>query len=52
MRHPNRQTQLDWSDQDEMHWEELPADVRDHLRERLAALLCRAACSREGADDA
>ncbi len=26
-----------------MRWEELPVTVRDHVRERLAALLCQAA---------
>lgn len=52
MRQSNRQTQLDWSALDEMHWEELPADVRDQLREQLGRLLRRvAAGSPEGADE-
>lgn len=36
-----------------MRWEELPAPVRDHVREQLAALLRRAAggAARREADD-
>jgi hypothetical protein len=53
MRTPKRPTQLDWSALDEMRWEELPADVRDQLREQLGRLLRRVAAGpREAADDA
>lgn len=36
---PNRQTQLEWSHADDMHWEDLPADLRDRVRELLGQLL-------------
>lgn len=39
MRNQNRQTQLQWSDPQDMHWEDLPASVRDQLREALGVLL-------------
>ncbi len=39
MRHPNRQTRLDWKDPAAMRWEDLPASVRDQLRASLGVLL-------------
>ncbi len=39
MRPPNRQTQLDWKDPAAMRWEDLPASVRDQVRESLGVLL-------------
>ena len=39
MRHQYRQTQLDWKDLATMRWEDLPASVRDPLRESLGVLL-------------
>lgn len=39
MRQPNRQTQLDWRDPADMGWEDLPADLRDRVRELLGRLL-------------
>jgi len=39
MRQPNRPIQLEWTHADDMRWDELPADVRDRVREQLAALL-------------
>lgn len=39
MRNPNRQTLLDWRDPDDVRWEELPADLRDRVRELLGRLL-------------
>ncbi len=39
MRTQNRQPQLDWRDPEDMRWEDLPASVRDQLREYLGVLL-------------
>lgn len=56
MRNPNRQTQLNWCDAADMHWEDLPADLRDRVRELLGQLLRRVAGSGaqppEGPDEA
>ncbi len=39
MRNPTRQTQLEWRSPDEVHWEDLPPEIRERARERLARLL-------------
>jgi hypothetical protein len=42
MRRPTAQTQLEWVDPQTLRWEDLPASVRDRLREHLGALLRQA----------
>ena len=39
MRRPTPQTQLEWVDPETLRWEDLPASVRDRVREHLGALL-------------
>ena len=39
MRNPTRQTQLEWRSPDEVRWEDLPPEIREHAREWLAKLL-------------
>jgi len=39
MRHPHRQTRLDWRAPEDMHWEDLPPEVRADVREQLGRLL-------------
>lgn len=39
MRHAQRQTRLDWRDPEDMHWEDLPPEVRAAVREQLGRLL-------------
>ena len=39
MPNPTRQTQLEWRDPDEVRWEDLPPETREHARADLAQLL-------------
>ncbi len=52
MRRPTRQTQLEWMDPETLRWEDLPAAVRDRLREHLGALLRHAVRRAAGAEEA
>jgi hypothetical protein len=52
MRHPTRQTELQWRGPDAMRWEELPPRVREHVREQLERLLRRVAAARVGRAEA
>ena len=56
MRNPTRQTQLEWRTPEEVHWEDLPPEIRERAREWLAQLLRqgagRARLPEEAADEA
>jgi len=39
MRRSTSQTQLEWVDPETLRWEDLPASVRDRVREHLGVLL-------------
>lgn len=43
MRKQNRQTQLEWREPKAMQWDDLPASVRERVREQLGVLLRRVA---------
>jgi hypothetical protein len=51
MRTPTRQRQLEWTDAETLHWEDLPADVRARVRDLLGSLLRRIAAAAPEAPD-
>ena len=52
MRRPTPQTQLEWVDPETLRWEDLPASVRDRVREHLGALLRHAVHHAAGPQEA
>lgn len=48
---PPRQRQLEWPDTETMHWDDLPADVRERVRAVLGRVLRRAAAAAPEAPD-
>jgi hypothetical protein len=51
MRPPTRPRQLEWTDAETMHWDELPIAVRERVRELLGRLLRRIAAAAPEAPD-